>query len=449
MTVNIGLDFGTSNSGVAVSDGHKVHVLPIDRQNILPEVVKTILYITRDDQAYIGQEAVELYYKHNVNRLRRYVKKWTGEIDFTGGDMFYVTDVYTLVDELLPGRLMQYLKTALRRTHGTTLYSGTQIFDRYYRVGDLIRVYLSALKTRAENELGEEIGGVTLGRPVKFSETPELDRQAQDTLRQAALDAGFKSVEFEFEPVAAALFYEQTLNHPQNVLVFDFGGGTLDIAILRLGDPQRRTVFASAGIDIAGSDFDRTIIEKRMLPHFGSEGASGYHEIMELIQAVPDWMTLPELSTPQIWNSLQRAIQKQVAPVRLKTLQSLIFNDLAFSFYNQVESAKIALSSRGASIISLKAPDIDLWELYTRRQFELDIEGYRDTIEKLLLDTVAAAGMETGQIDAVVKTGGSASIPVFIRMLQDIFGREKVIESNTFSSVTSGLAIRAWGRSRV
>ncbi len=449
MPVNVGLDFGTSNSGVAVSDGNKVHVLPIDRQNILPEVVKTILYITRDDQAYIGQEAVELYYKHNVNRLRRFVKKWVGEIDFTGGDMFYVTDVYTFVDELLPGRLLQYLKTALRRTHGPGKYTGTQIFDRYYTVGDLVRVYLTALKTRAENELGDEIGGVTLGRPVKFSETPELDRQAEETLRQSALDAGFKRVEFEFEPVAAALFYEQTLDHPQNVLVFDFGGGTLDIAILRLGDPQRRTVYASAGIDIAGSDFDRTIIEKRMLPHFGSEGASGFHEIMELIQAVPDWMTLPELSTPQIWQSLQRAIQKQVAPVRLKTLQSLIFNDLAFSFYNQVESAKIALSNRGASIISLQAQDIDLWELYTRRQFEMDIEGYQNTIRKLLMDTVVSAGMEPGQIDAVVKTGGSANIPVFIRMLQDMFGREKVIESSTFSSVTSGLAIRAWERSRV
>ena len=449
MPVNIGLDFGTSNSGIGVSDGHKVHVLPLDRQNILPQVVKTVLYITRDDQAYIGQEAIELYYKHNVNRLRRFVKKWTGEIEYTGGEMYYVTDVYTYVDELLPGRLMQYLKTALRRTHGTALYTGTQIFDRYYTAGDLVRVYLSELKARAEKELGDEIGGVTLGRPVKFSETPELDRQAQETLRQAALDAGFKNVEFEFEPVAAALFYEQTLDHPQNVLVFDFGGGTLDIAILRLGDPQRQTVYASSGIDIAGSDFDRTIIEKRMLPHFGSEGASGYYDIKELIQAVPDWMTLPELSTPQIWNSLQRAIQKQIVPVRLKTLQSLIFNDLAFSFYNQVESAKINLSDQGAAIISLQGEDIDLWELYTRRQFEKDIEGYRNTIEQLLLDTVASAGMEPGQIDAVVKTGGSANIPAFIRMLQDIFGPEKVVESNTFSSVTSGLAIRARGRSRV
>lgn len=443
MSIKVGLDFGTSNSGVAISDGHQVRLLPIDRKNILPEVVKTILYITRDNQAYIGQEAVELYYKHNVNRLRRYVKKWVGEVEYRGADMFYVTDVYTYEDELKPGRLLQYLKTALRRSNKSMHYTGTQIFDRFYKVGDLVETYLSALKIRAEALLGEEIEGVTLGRPVKFSDLPEMDHQAEETLRQAALAAGFRTVDFEFEPVAAALFYEQTLTQPQTALIFDFGGGTLDIAILRLGDPRNRQVLASSGIDIAGSDFDRVIIQKHLLPHFGSEGASGHAEILELIQAVPDWMTLPELSTPQIWQALNRAIQKGIAPVRLKTLQSLIFNDLAFSFYNQVEAAKIALSSQGAAIIALKEQDIDLWELYTRRMFEHDIESYRQTIEQLLLDTVSAAGLEPGQIDAVVKTGGSANIPLFTTMLRRIFGAEKVKESNSFSSVTAGLAIRA------
>jgi len=449
MAIQVGLDFGTSNSGVAVSDGKQVRVLPIDRKNLLPEVVKTILYITRDNQVYIGQEAVELYYKHNVNRLRRYVKKWAGEVEFTGGDMFYVTDVFTYEDELRPGRLLQYLKTALRRSNKSMHYTGTQIFDRFYKVGDLVQAYLSALRQRAETLLGEEIGGVTLGRPVKFSDTPEMDHQAEETLRQAALAAGFKTVNFELEPVAAALYYEQTLDHPQTVLVFDFGGGTLDLAILRLGDPRRREVWASSGIDIAGSDFDRTIIQKRLLPHFGSEMAQGQVEIMELIQAVPDWMALPELSTPQIWQELNRAIRKEIAPVRLKTLQSLIFNDLAFSFYNQVEAAKIALSSRGAAVIGLQEQDIDLWELYTRRMFERDIEHYRQTIETLLLDTVAAAGLEPGQIDAVVKTGGSSNIPLFTGMLGRIFGAEKVKATHSFSSVTAGLAIRAFEGSRV
>src|SRR5512138_1550854 len=281
---------------------------------------------------------------------------------------------------------------------------------------------------RAESELGEAVSGVTLGRPVKFSDSPERDRQAEETLRQAALAAGFTQVDFELEPVAAALFYERTLDRPQTALIFDFGGGTLDLAIIRLGDPHNREVYASAGVDVAGSDFDRAIIQKRLLQHFGMDQPGVDHNILDLIQAVPDWIALPELSTPQIWNSLQKAIQKEIAPVRLKTLQSLIFNDLAFSFYNQVEAAKIALSSQGAAVIQLKEQDIDLWELYTRRQFETDIRPYQQVVEKLLLDTVAASGLEPGQIDAVVKTGGSSNIPAFTGMLNRLFGAERVIE---------------------
>ena len=89
MALRVGVDFGTSNSGIAISDGQQVRVLPIDRRNVLPEVVKTILYITRDYQHYIGQEAVELYYRHNVNRLRRFVKKWAGEIEYRGAEMHH------------------------------------------------------------------------------------------------------------------------------------------------------------------------------------------------------------------------------------------------------------------------------------------------------------------------------------------------------------------------
>src|SRR5512140_2184899 len=114
MSLQVGIDFGTSNSGVAAASGGQVRVLPIDRGNLVPEVVKTILYVTRDEQAYIGQAAVELYYQHNVGRKRSIVKKWVGEVEYRGADMFYVTDVYTYIDELSPGRLLQYLKTALR-----------------------------------------------------------------------------------------------------------------------------------------------------------------------------------------------------------------------------------------------------------------------------------------------------------------------------------------------
>jgi hypothetical chaperone protein len=443
MGLKVGIDFGTSNSGVAIYRGDKVHILPIDSKNLVPEVVKSILYITQDYQNFIGQEAVELYYKHNINRQRRFVKKWTGEIDYRGSDMHYVRDIYVYIDELQPGRLLQFIKTALR----SEKYQGTQVFERYYSLSDIISAYLLALKKHAETLLGEEIVGVTMGRPVKFSQDPEQDQKAQNTLLQAALEAGFRQVDFELEPVAAALYHELSLNKPQNVLIFDFGGGTLDLTIMRLGDPNHRNVYASGGISIAGSDFDRAIIEKRMLPHFGKSLVQHDPEILSLIQTVPDWAALPELSTPRAKAELERAIQAGEAPVRLKALESLIFNDLAFSFYNMVEATKITLSSRGVAVASMQEKDLDIWELYTRAQFEKDIREHREQIEQVLMDTVSASGLELGQIDAVVKTGGSSNIPAFSLILERIFGSDKVNASDVFNSVTAGLAIKAHQRS--
>jgi hypothetical chaperone protein len=440
MSVKVGIDFGTSNSGVAVYDGQQVQLLAVDPKNVLPEVIKTVLYITKDYRASIGQEAVENYYRDNVNRQRRYVKQWAGEIDVRGADMFYVRDIYVFVDELKPGRLLQYLKTALRKDG----YAGTQIFERYYTVGDLAKTYLSLLKKRAENVLGESIEAVTLGRPVKFSESPEQDHKAQETLREAAYESGFKEVDFELEPIAAALDYEQSITKPQKVVIFDFGGGTLDIAVMRLGDPRTREVYASGGVDIAGSDFDRAIIEKRMLSHFGLGRVKHQPEIMDMIHAIPDWMALPELGTPINKNILEKAIHGGISPIQMKALQGLIYNDLAFTFYNRVEAGKIALSNDGATIISLEDKDIALWELYTRHQLETDIQHYLIDVEKVLLDTIAKSGLEPDEIDAVVKTGGSSNIPLFTEMLVRIFGKEKVKQSSSFTSVVAGLAIKAY-----
>jgi hypothetical chaperone protein len=442
MGLHVGLDFGTSNSGVAIYHDGSVRVLPIDDKNVVPEVVKTILYITRDFQHFIGQEAVELYYKQNINRQRRFVKKWSGEIDYRGADMHYVRDIYVYVDELQPGRLLQFIKTALR----SEKYHGTQVFERYYNLSDIIAAYLHKLKQRAEILLGEEIEGVTIGRPVRFSQNAEQDQKAQNTLLEAAMQAGFKQVDFELEPVAAALYYEFTLTRPENVLVFDFGGGTLDLTIIRLGDPHHRRVYASGGIGIAGSDFDRAIIEKRMLFHFGKGQVHHDPEILKLIDTIPDWAALPELSTPLAKAELERAIGAGEAPVRLKALEALIFNDLAFSFYNMIEATKIALSNQGAAVARMKEKNLDIWELYTRSQLEQDIREHRQQIEEVLMNTIIASGLEPGQIDAVVKTGGSSNVPVFSEMLVGIFGDDKVKSSDVFNSVTAGLAISAHQR---
>jgi len=438
--LKVGLDFGTSNSGIALYDGQKVQALPINRRSLTPEVVKTIMYVTRDQTCHIGQEAIDLYYKHNVKRPRRFVRKWVGEIEYMGSDMYYVRDVYVFIDELQPGRLLQFLKTGLRLED----YEGTQVFDVYYDLKTLIKVYLQALKTRAESLLNQKIDGVTLGRPVKFLDQPDRDKQSEETLRQAALEAGFQEVDIEFEPIAAALYYETSLSKPENVLIFDFGGGTLDITIMRLGGPKERKIFATGGIGIAGADFDKAIIQKRMLAHFGRGVVEANPEVNHLIEALADWHVLPALSTPRVQHMLREAIKINPAPTRLKAAEALIYNDLAFLFYNKVEAAKMALSQQGAAVIKMEEEEMNLWELLTRHQFEEDIKTLRSQIETCLLDTLIASGLEPEQIDAVIKTGGSSNIPSFTTMLQAIFSPAKIKTSNVFGSVTAGLAIKAY-----
>jgi hypothetical chaperone protein len=123
---------------------------------------------------------------------------------------------------------------------------------------------------------------------------------------------------------------------------------------------------------------------------------------------------------------------------------ALVFNDLAFSFYSAVESGKIALSETGTTVIHLQDQDLDLWELYTRYQFEKDIYDYRAQIETVLLNALADSGLAPEDVDVVVKTGGSSSIPLFSQMLADLFGADKLQTSDVFSSVTAGLAIKAY-----
>jgi molecular chaperone DnaK (HSP70) len=111
--------------------------------------------------------------------------------------------------------------------------------------------------------------------------------------------------------------------------------------------------------------------------------------------------------------------------------------------FDEVEASKITLSDQRLALVRLTGEDLHIWQPITRSQFEHLIDGEREHIERCLLDTVTRSGLRVDEIDAVVRTGGSAQIPSFIHMLGRIFGPERVVLSSVFSGVTAGLAIRA------
>jgi hypothetical chaperone protein len=453
--MRIGLDFGTTNSGAAVFDGERVRVFPLDPASRTPGVVRSALYITREQEVFVGQEAVDTYYRQNIGRPSRMVRQYVGEIEFTMGDVgsvkgypvgpaIFVKDVHILVDELTPGRMLRSLKSALSSDH-----AGTDIFGRVYKLEELIAIYLRELRERVEAEAGEAVDGVVLGRPVTFvdSGSDTDNRRAEDRLRAAAEMAGFGEVAFELEPVAAALHYELTVDEPQNVVVFDFGGGTLDITVMRVGDPAARQIYSTGGVGIAGDAFDQRIIERLLLDHFGRGTSWGEDDAPfpdQYTDPLVHWQTILLLNRPETFDFLRQARLTSSHPERLQALESLLMNNYAMRMVDQVEQAKIALSSVRFATIELSGEDIDIWQPITRSQFETFIAGAVKHIEACLLDTVERSGLALDQIDAVVRTGGSAQIPCFIEMMGRIFGPEKVVLSSVFSGVTSGLAIRAW-----
>jgi hypothetical chaperone protein len=277
MKKKFGLDFGTTNSSIAIADGESGKVLEVDMKAGDPRVVRSMLYFNRREftvkshvnkakimnntfeigdyewigefHPKVGQEAISQYLEENKHRTAGTKRTiFTGRIIDTAslkevaGGAGAVREFYEEIDYGV-GRLMQALKTALK----SQFYKGTTVFGQYFTLEELIATFLRELKKKADEQMGEEITAVVCGRPVHFLNNPERDANVQKRLEEGLRHAGFTDITFEYEPVAAA---KQFLGQMKNdselgprlrgddsvyVLVFDFGGGTLDTAIVRTG----------------------------------------------------------------------------------------------------------------------------------------------------------------------------------------------------------------------
>src|SRR5579859_7999545 len=447
--MRIGMDFGTTNSGVAVYDGDQVRVLDLDPV-AKSSTMRSVIYLTRDHELHVGQEAIELYNSQNINRERRMVRKRVGRVEMLFAEIGTVaTDVHVMVDELEPGRLLRSLKSAL-----ATSYTGTAIFERRYTLEELIALYLRAMRERASELLGQEVTEVVLGRPVHFvsAEEDADDEQAEGRLRKAATLAGFSSVDFEFEPIAAAKHYAQSVQRPQNILVYDFGGGTLDLTVMRVTPGQSAEaadIRAIGGVGIAGDRFDQRIVERTLLRHFGSDVTWGDKSLpvpQHLIEQITAWEGLASLATTETRSFIQKMQAACSVPARLYALESLIFNFYGFALFETVEGVKRQLSDSPFEAIQFSGTDIDIWQMITRSQFEAMIRAEWRAIRDAVLDVTRRSGFAPEEIDAVVRTGGSSSIPVFLDLLGETFGPEKLVTEDLFTGVTAGLGISAWER---
>jgi hypothetical chaperone protein len=240
--MNVGIDFGTSNSSVAIFDGQETRLVALDPAARNPAVMRTLLYLPREGGRIAGHGALDTFYAKNTGRSVKLKKVQIGVLQNTFAEIGTTyTDVFVWVDENEPGRLFRSLKAALPDKD----YLGTSVYGMPYSLEDLIEAFLMELRERVERELGGPVERAVVGRPVHYSADPDADALAAGRMLAACELAGLNVVQLLEEPVAAALSYGNAMSTMQRVLVFDFGGGTLDLTVMVLEPGGRHQVLAT------------------------------------------------------------------------------------------------------------------------------------------------------------------------------------------------------------
>ncbi|HWQ16040.1 MAG TPA: Hsp70 family protein [Roseiflexaceae bacterium] len=441
--MHIGLDFGTTTTVASVFDGRAVRLIPLDPADVAPEVMRSVLLISREGDVLVGRAAIDCYVAGHVGREVIYRDVVLGTIQMHFADLTITRDVHAIVDANVPSRLFQSLKTALRDPS----YQATDVFGARWTVEQVVAAYLREVRRRVEEQLGEPVTGVTVGRPVHLTDNPRHEAAIAARLERALELAGFPAPRLLPEPVAAAYAFAQTIDGPQTVFVFDFGGGTLDTTVMRL-DPRRAPeVLATGGISIGGDLLDSRIVTGALLPYFGAGATLGPRRLplpAFILEHLADWQSIVELNRPGRWEVLEQAVATGDRPRELRALRALVRNNYGLPLFTEVELAKRRLSSERTALIAMDVDAIGLRHELERAEFERLIGPETRAIAACVDGTLRDAGLAPDQIDVALRTGGSSRIPRFVRMLRERFGEERLHAMDAFTSVGAGLGVAAF-----
>lgn len=406
----LGIDFGTSNSAMAVRRGRGVaKLLPLEgTATTLPTA---LFFNTEDHRTHIGRDAVAHYLAGTEGRLMRSLKS------------------------LLGSALLQ---------------DKTAVHQNMVSYQDIIALFLRTLAGQARQALGAMPDRVVMGRPVHFVDGDEArDAQAEDALRQAALDAGFTNVSFQLEPIAAALDHEQRITQESSVLVVDIGGGTSDFTVVRLG-PERALladrssdVLATSGVHLGGTDFDQRLSRAQVMPLLGLRhiGPSGREVPSRVFFDLSTWHLIQWLYSAKALREAQ-ALRTDYADLRLHDRLMEVLNERwGHRLANAVEQAKIAVSQNSAEEpIVLDWLEADLQSFISPDLLEAQLEGPLQQIVDCAQECLRKAGLDANGIDAIYLTGGSSALRPLRTALKKAFPHVTQMEGDLFGGVASGLA---------
>lgn len=421
----IGIDFGTTNSSLALAAGDAVELVRFSSDSGSTESFRSVLYLEQHKKAG-----------------RRHVQSWTGP---------WAIEQY--LDAEHKGRLIQSLKSYLP----SRLLTGTEVLGRHYTLEDLISRMLADLRMHAERQFGVPVREATVGRPVRFAgaENDEDEAYALGRLRHAFELAGYERVEFEMEPVAAAYAYESTLDHDELIMIGDFGGGTSDFSLLHVGPGVRRRgrkagdLLGNSGVGLAGDAFDARIVRKLVSPALGANSMARSGK--KILPAVPAWIYanlerwhyLSFLRTRSVMELLKGARVRALEPEKIESLIMLVDEDLGYQLHQSVQQVKFELSKSECAEFRFREGALELRIPVTRAEFESWIAEELERIEQCVDGLLESSGVDARVVDRVFLTGGTSFVPAVRRIFETRFGPDRVRTGNEFTSVASGLALRA------
>lgn len=406
-----GLDFGTSNTTLGVLRRGTPALAALEDGKV---TVPSAVFYDRKGQLFIGRAAME-----------RYV---------AGED----------------GRLMRSLKAVL----GSALINEkTQIGRRAIGFRDVIGDFIGEVRRRAQESTGERFDSVVLGRPVFFvDDDEEANRKAEEALVAIAASVGFAEISTQFEPIAAALDYEQQVRAEEIALIADIGGGTSDFSIVRLG-PDRATraeraddILANDGVRIGGTDFDRHLSLGTIMPLLGFRSPmkrpgrdvpSGYfHELST-------WSSINRLYSAATLRELNEVRREAARPEMVERLIRVIEEQRGHTLAMETEAAKIALADAGEARIRLDWLEAGLGIGLTPEELFAHTQALAERIARRVDICLDQAGLAAGDVDALFLTGGSTRLAHVRQAIMACAPHARTVEGDTFGSVGTGLAIEA------
>ena len=421
-----GIDFGTTNSAVAVAYPNRVQILDV-ASGPFPELLKSVLYLNRNRQELAGQEAVAQY---------SYTATAQTQCSNCNLAHFSRTGISSTCKWAAHGggcadsRVVFGVKQFLAQRHVDSTHS----WGRDFTLGYLSAVVLRRLKSLADAQLNQRVDRVVIGHPVRFAgeQTAADHERGLARLHDAAMTAGFTEVELMDEPVAAHM----ATQHARGPFVtLDFGGGTFDVAVV---DGASNQVLAKRGLAVGGEEFDALLFDAKLARRFGLEEPGVPGQIGQSIRSLSGSCFL--LGNPRSLSELENLSSKANG---LADLVAIINLGHLVALHQAIEKAKIELSTRHSTKILLERRGVDLEVEVARREFESVIApGLRDVLNEINL-ALDEASLEATDVTAVTLTGGSSQIPAFVTLVSDLFGPDRIRQAAVFDTVVTGLAEQA------